>query len=481
MKKKAGLLFPISALPNRYGVGDFGENAYELVDKMAKAHIKLWQILPLNPLGYGNSPYQPLSTHAGDEIYLDLDDLKKDGLLKEEEVTYFNSQVSFVAYQSVRKEKEKLYRLAFSRFVENVDYQQFIKENDWVYNYAIFQVFKEQNHQKSWIEWEDKYKNYPKNQSFSLLPFEKEIHYHIFLQYYFFKQWQDLKTYANQKGIEIIGDMPIYVGLDSADVWTHQECFLLEEDGTPSVVAGVPPDYFSKYGQRWGNPIYDWEYLKTHHYDFWVERMLAAHQMYDTVRIDHFRGFDTYWQIPASEPTAVIGEWVEGPSYDLFDELYKKIDDLSILAEDLGELRDEVYELRDYYHLKGMYVFQFHYHYDFDFDKVVVYSGTHDNDTLVGWLTSLDEEEYEQVETLLEDYQEEKMYQKIIHYCLDLKANDVIIPVWDMMGCDSSCRFNVPGKIGSPNWEYRLTSFEEFDSYLQVYQSMVEQSQRKEG
>ena len=194
--------------------------------------------------------------------------------------------------------------------------------------------------------------------------------------------------------------------------------------------------------------------------------MLAAHQMYDTVRIDHFRGFDTYWQIPASEPTAVIGEWVEGPSYDLFDELYKKIDDLSILAEDLGEL---------------MYVFQFHYHYDFDFDKVVVYSGTHDNDTLVGWLTSLDEEEYEQVETLLEDYQEEKMYQKIIHYCLDLKANDVIIPVWDMMGCDSSCRFNVPGKIGSPNWEYRLTSFEEFDSYLQVYQSMVEQSQRKEG
>lgn len=175
MKKKAGLLFPISALPNRYGVGDFGKNAYELVDKMAKAHIKLWQILPLNPLGYGNSPYQPLSTHAGDEIYLDLDDLKKDGLLKEEEVTYFNSQVSFVAYQSVRKEKEKLYRLAFSRFVENVDYQQFIKENDWVYNYAIFQVFKEQNHQKSWIEWEDKYKNYPKNNHFLFYLLKKKF------------------------------------------------------------------------------------------------------------------------------------------------------------------------------------------------------------------------------------------------------------------------------------------------------------------
>lgn len=237
MKRQAGLLFPISALPNRYGVGDFGKYAYELVDKMAAAHIHLWQILPLNPLGYGNSPYQPLSTHAGDEIYLSLDDFIKDGLLKEEEVTYFNSQLPFVAYQQVRPVKEQLYKLAFSRFQLHDDYQQFITENPWVQDYALFKVFKDQNQQKTWLEWEDEYKYYYQEKTFSLLPFIKDIDYQIFLQYYFFKQWNALKNYANAKGIMIIGDMPIYVGLDSADVWRHQENFLLEEDGTPSFVA----------------------------------------------------------------------------------------------------------------------------------------------------------------------------------------------------------------------------------------------------
>lgn len=481
MKRQAGLLFPISALPNRYGVGDFGKYAYELVDKMAKAHIRIWQILPLNPLGYGNSPYQPLSTHAGDEIYLSLDHLINEGLLKETEVTYFNSQLPFVAYQQVRPVKAELYELAFSRFIPDEDYQQFLTKNSWVHDYALFKVFKEQNHQKTWLEWEDEYKYYSQEKTFSLLPFTKEIDYQIFLQYYFFKQWNALKNYANQKGISIIGDMPIYVGLDSVDVWMNQENFLLEEDGTPSFVAGVPPDYFSKFGQRWGNPLYDWDYLQEHHFAFWIERMKAAQKMYDTVRIDHFRAFDTYWKIPASEPTAVIGQWIEAPGYQLFDTLYQNIDSLSILAEDLGELRKEVYELRDHYHLKGMYVFQFHYANDFDFDKVIVYTGTHDNDTLVGWLGTIDEDEMEILKTLLKKYKEKNIYQQIIHYCLDLASQQVIIPVWDMMGCDTSCRFNIPGKIGSPNWEYRLTSFDEFDSYLKDYAHMIEESQRKEG
>ncbi len=481
MKRQAGLLFPISALPNRYGVGDFGKNAYQLVDKMADAHITLWQILPLNPLGYGNSPYQPLSSHAGDEIYLSLDQFVEEGLLKAYEVTYFNAQMPFVAYQQVRSVKEKLYQLAFSRFQVQDDYKQFKKDNPWVLDYAIFKVFKEQNNQKTWLEWEEEYKYYYKEQSFSLLPFTKDIDYQIFLQYYFFKQWNALKQYANDKHIQIIGDMPIYVGLDSADVWMNQDNFLLEEDGQPSFVAGVPPDYFSKFGQRWGNPLYDWDYLKEHHFDFWVDRMKAAQKIYDTVRIDHFRAFDTYWKIPASEPTAVIGEWIEAPGYDLFDTLYDQIENLSILAEDLGDLRDEVYELRDHYHLMGMYVFQFHHANKFDFDKVIVYTGTHDNDTLLGWLETIEEEEKEALEKLLKPYDEKDMYQKIIHYCLDLKAKQVIIPVWDMMGKGPTCRFNVPGKIGSPNWEYRLTSYDEFDSYLQNYKIMIEQTNRKEG
>lgn len=479
MKKQAGLLFPISVLPGRYGVGDFGQHAYELVDKMASASITLWQILPLNPLGYGNSPYQPLSTHAGDEIYLSLAGLVEDNLLLAEEVTSFHTLYHFVDYKEVRHVKEKLYLKAFERFEETDEYQRFVKENDWVHLYAVFKVFKDHNHQKSWVEWEDEYKYYYRDLSFSLTPFLKEINYQIFLQYYFFKQWNALKNYANQKGISIIGDMPIYVGLDSVDVWVNQQCFLLEEDGKPSFVAGVPPDYFSKFGQRWGNPLYDWEYLSKHQFDFWVERMKAASQIYDTVRIDHFRAFDTYWKIPESESTAIIGDWIEAPGYQLFDTLFNKVPELSILAEDLGELRHQVYDLRDHYHLKGMYVFQFHYCYDFDFHKVVVYTGTHDNDTLVGWLDSLEKEDYKKVSTYIANYDEVHDYQKIIHYCLDLEAMHVIVPVWDMMGCDTSARFTVPGKIGSPNWEYRLSSFEQFDSYLEDYKNMIEVSGRK--
>ena len=480
MKKQAGLLFPISSLPNKYGVGDFGKEAYELVEKMANAHIHCWQILPLNPLGYGNSPYQPLSSQAGDELYLSLDDFVKDGLLQEDEVTYYNRDLSFVAYQDIRKVKERLYLKAFSRFQEDDSYRRFMDENPWVISYELFKVFKKQNNQKAWTEWEAKYKYYNKEQSFSLIPFMKEMNYEIFLQYYFFKQWNALKTFANEHDIQIIGDMPIYVGLDSVDVWMNQESFLLEEDGTPSFVAGVPPDYFSKYGQRWGNPIYDWDYLENHHFQFWVDRMKAAQKMYDIVRIDHFRAFDTYWKIPESEPTAIIGEWIEAPGYQLFDTLFQQIPGLSVLAEDLGELRNEVYELRDHYHLKGMYVFQFHYQHDFDFDKVIVYSGTHDNDTLVGWLSTLEKDEYKNLLELLEPYQEKEIFQKIIHYCLDLKAEQIIIPVWDMLGCDTNCRFNVPGKIGSPNWEYRLTSFDDFDTYLLDYQNMIKSSDRGE-
>ncbi len=476
--KKTGILFPISALPSQYGVGDFGKNAYKFIDKIAQAHLTIWQILPLNPLGYGNSPYQPLSSHAGDELYLDIDAFLQAGLLKEDELEITSQQNQYVDYNRVRKQKEKYYRLAFSRFVGDEDYHRFIDNNPWLYPYAIFRVFKSHHHERSWIEWEEEYKNYQQEHHFSLLPFTKDIDYHLFLQYFFFLQWQQLRDYAHQRHIEIIGDMPIYVGLDSADVWQNQESFLLEEDGTPSFVAGVPPDYFSKYGQRWGNPLYDWEYLKKHDYDFWIDRMKATQQMYDCVRIDHFRAFDTYWKIPASEPTAVIGEWVEGPAYDLFDTLYSRIDHLSILAEDLGDLRDEVYQLRDYYHLKGMYVFQFHYAYDFDFSKVVVYSGTHDNDTLKGWLESLDSEELEKLEKMLEEYSEQDLDQKILHYCLNLKAEEVIIPFWDMMGKDTHCRFNVPGQIGSPNWEYHLMDFQEFDVYLERFSHMIIESQR---
>jgi 4-alpha-glucanotransferase len=477
MRKQAGILFPLSSLPNKYGVGDLGENAYALIDKLHDAHVHFWQILPLHPLSYGNSPYQPLSSKAGDEIYLSLDEFVKEGLLKEEEVTYFNSQLSFVAYDAVRETKEKLYKKAFSRFQFNEEFNEFANQQ-WVQDYALYKVFKLNNDNKMWIEWSKEYKTYLKNPTFSLVPFQSEIDYQIFLQFEFLKQWKKLKQYANDKNIQILGDMPIYVGLDSVDVWTNQENFLLEEDGTPSFVAGVPPDYFSKFGQRWGNPIYNWKYMQKNNFEFWVDRLKYASSIYDIIRIDHFRAFDTYWAVPESETTAINGEWIEAPGYELFDTLYKEIPNLNLLAEDLGDLRKEVYKLRDHYHLKGMYVFPFHFNDKFKYDNVVVYSGTHDNDTLVGWLDLIDEEMKESLDKLLIDYKEKDDFQKIIHYCLDLDSSLVVIPVWDIMGKDNTCRFNVPGKIGSPNWEWRLTSYDEFDEYLKDYKNMIIESKR---
>ena len=477
---KAGILCPISALPSSYGVGDFGKNAYTFVNQLKKSDIKIWQILPLNPLAYGNSPYQPYSSYAGDELYIDLEDLVNDGLLEKDELKTFNNQAETVEYEAVRTHKEDLLRLAYKRFEFNDDFKQFIKDNKWVEGYALFRTFKLTNEGKPWTEWHEEYKEFPKHQSFELLPFEKEINYQEFLQYYFFKQWYALKKYANDQGIMIIGDMPIYVGLDSADCWLDQEDFLLEEDGTPSFVAGVPPDYFSEFGQRWGNPIYDWNHLEKTNFKFWIDRIHSANKLYDEVRIDHFRGFDTYWKIPASEPTAVVGEWVEAPGYALFDKLFEEYPDTHILAEDLGLLRDEVYELRDHYNFKGMYIFQFHYKDEFDFDKVVVYSGTHDNDTLMGWYDNLDKDSLKDVELLLDGYKERKLHRQMIHYCMDLPAESVIIPVWDLLGEPETSRFNTPGTIGSPNWEWKMSRFTEFNKEMKFMKKIIHDTNRDE-
>ena len=471
-KKQVGVLCPVSALPSRYGIGDFGKEAYEFVDELAKSKMFIWQILPLNPLGFGNSPYQPLSSYAGDEIYISIDGLMSEHLLSQDDIDFDYTNELSVHYDDVREKKERLYRKAFSHFTNKGLLKQFMDENPWVKDYALFRVFKKINHNKSWVEWRKQYKDYQKYPSLFLLEYSQEVQYQVFLQYSFFLQWKQLKAYANQKGLTIIGDMPIYVGLDSVDVWTHQDSFLLDDDGFPTSVAGVPPDYFSQYGQRWGNPIYNWEYLQAHDFSFWVNRMKAAYQIYDTVRIDHFRAFDTYWQIPATEPTAVIGKWIEAPGYQLFDTLFQQIPHLSILAEDLGELRNEVYDLRDHYHLKGMYVFQFHYDCEFDFEKVIVYTGTHDNDTLVGWLAKLSEEDHIKIDKLLEKYSEDEDYLKIIHYCLDLPTTQVIFPIWDILGLDNDYRFNQPGVIGSPNWEMRLTSLEAFKKQLALLTQM---------
>ncbi len=477
--KRAGILCPISCLPGKQGIGDFGKDAYQFCDLLAKAKVKVWQILPLNPLAYGNSPYQPYSSFAGDEIYLDCDAFIKEKLLKRREIQSYRKGLKSVNYDSVRPFKEELYRLAYSRFIPDEDYRSFCERNSWLEGYAVYRVFKKQNGDKEWLEWEEEYRNYPEI-SFSLVPFEKELSYHKFLQYYFYKQWMSLKAYANKKGLMIIGDMPIYVGMDSADVWLNKENFLLEEDGSPAFVAGVPPDYFSKFGQRWGNPIYNWEYLQTHDFDFWIQRLSYACQLYDVLRIDHFRGFDTYWKIPSDEPTAIIGTWEEAPGYALFDTLFAQHPECHILAEDLGDLRDEVYQLRDRYHFKGMYVYEFHHHVEYDFSKVVAYTGTHDNDTLIGWYNSLEKDEKKDINKQLKPYQEKSIAKKAIHYCMDLESETVIIPVWDLLELTKKSRFNVPGTIGSPNWEWRMADYDALKIQLKDFKKMIVETQREE-
>jgi len=386
--RDAGVLLPVSALPSRHGIGDFGKSSYEFVKKLKESGVKIWQILPLNPLGFGNSPYQPYSSYAGDELYISLELLKEEGLIRE--IKDFRKDETRIDYQAVRSFKEGYLREAFDAFRPTEDYDEF-RRRDWVYKYAVFITLKKANNLRCWNEWPKEQREWIRDRKFNIEPYKNEIRYEIFLQYIFYKQWMALKKSANQAGIKIMGDIPIYVGIDSLDVWDNQECFLLDLECRPAFIAGVPPDYFSESGQRWGNPIYNWEFIKTRGFDLWVNRLSYAGELFDIVRIDHFRGFDTYWKIPASCPTAVEGEWVEAPGYELFEILSEKLPDVEIVAEDLGDLRPEVLKLRDHFGLKGMKVVQFTFdpnekNNNFqDRENMIIYTGTHDNQTIRGW------------------------------------------------------------------------------------------------
>ncbi|AJI47821.1 4-alpha-glucanotransferase [Francisella philomiragia] len=467
--KKSGLLLAISSLPSQFGIGDLGKSAYEFVDILKQANTKIWQVLPLTPLGFGNSPYQSSSSFAGDEIYISLEKLADYGLLEESSLKSLNVNSDKVEYELVRDFKDKYLEEAFSNFQSSKDkfeqeYNNFIAQNAWVKNYAIFKAFRKANNYQAWNFWSLEYKNWIKDKAIELNQFQNEIDYQIFLQFIFYKQWFDLREYANQNNIEIMGDLPIYLGFDSADVWEHQDIFLLDENQNPSFVAGVPPDFFSETGQLWGNPLYDWDKLKETNFEFWIERLKGNFRLFDIVRIDHFRAFDTYWKIPAGEKTAINGEWIEAPGYDFFDTVYKRIPDANIIAEDLGDLRPEVLELRDHYKLKGMKVFPFHF--DFKTAKfvedsnIIAYSGTHDNNTLKGWY--FDELNRYQRKLLKKYFKanDRNIFRKIIKYLLNCDAEYVILPVQDILELGREARLNTPGTVGSPNWQWKLSDFD---------------------
>ncbi|GMN90038.1 4-alpha-glucanotransferase [Francisella sciaenopsi] len=463
--KKSGLLLAISSLPSQFGIGDLGKSAYEFVDILKQANTKIWQVLPLTPLGFGNSPYQSSSSFAGDEIYISLEKLADYGLLEESSLKNLNANSNKVEYELVRNFKDKYLEEAFSNFQSSKDkfeqeYNDFIAQNTWVKNYAIFKAFRKANDNQAWNFWPQEYKNWIKEKAIELDQFQQEIDYQIFLQFIFYKQWFELRGYANKNNIEIMGDLPIYLGFDSADVWEHQEIFLLDENQNPSYVAGVPPDFFSETGQLWGNPLYDWDKLKETNFDFWIDRLNGNFKLFDIVRIDHFRAFDTYWKIPAGEKTAINGEWIEAPGYDFFDTVYKRIPDANIIAEDLGDLRPEVLELRDHYKLKGMKVFPFHFDLKtgsfIDDANIVAYSGTHDNNTLKGWY--FDELNRYQRKLLKKYFKanDKNIFKKIIKYLLNCDAEYVILPVQDVLELDSHARLNTPGTVGEPNWQWKL-------------------------
>lgn len=485
--RKAGVMLPITALPSRHGIGDMGAQGMHFVDVLKRSGARYWQILPINPLGFGNSPYQPYSSFAGDPILISLDALYEQGLLAKRPDS-FREAAERVDYADVRGFKDALLREAFAAFVPDAGYEAFIAQ-PWVHQYAVFMAFKHANGMRSWVEWPDAYKNWPDApQAVDLALFEDEIRYEMFLQYTFFTQWMALKGYANARGIEIIGDIPIYVGIDSLDVWAGRENFLLDAQGEPTVVAGVPPDYFSATGQRWGNPIYDWAHMQAEGFSFWIERLRYSAELFDVIRIDHFRGFDTYWEIPASCPTAVEGEWKEAPGYALFDIIMRKMPGIQIIAEDLGMLRDEVYVLRDHYHFRGMNILQF----TFDPRKplapaagkrhMVVYTGTHDNQTTVGWFAG--QPAGWRVRARWRLFW--AGYRGAVNWCfvrlaLDDAADIAVLPVQDIVGLDDAARMNMPGTVGSPNWEWKMTGFATFEKAMDLFGGYVRKSGRDIG
>lgn len=477
---------PVSALPSRTGVGELGSYVHQWLKILENNGVKIWQILPLNPVGYGNSPYQPYSSYAGDELYISLDNLYEEGLITELPPSFCRNKKR-VDYDKIRIYKEPYLREAYKSFVEKKgieqkEYQNFLKQ-EWLYDYGVFRALKASNKMVCWNEWPKEQKDWPERREKLPIEIETEIDYHIFLQYLFFTQWMEIKSTANERGIDIMGDVPFYVGIDSADVWAGKKNFLLDSDGKPIFIAGVPPDYFSATGQRWGNPIYDWDYLKGHRYQFWVDRIGYNSKLFDIVRIDHFRAFDTFWKIPATCSTAIEGEWVEAPGYEVMDTLIDKISGMELVAEDLGDLRPEVLDLKNHYHLKGMKIVVFSintdgkYAYDsfFDVENMIIYTGTHDNDTLMEWYSRLSCARKRKVRRFLKSkgFKRGSIQERLLAYTLKSKAEYAILPLTDIMGLGKEAHFNMPGTVGAPNWEWRLPNLEKAECALKKFKAII--------
>ncbi len=485
--RRAGILHHISSLPSKHGVGDFGDNAYKFVDMLSTSGVKVWQILPLNPVGFGSSPYQPYSSFAGEDIYISLDKLVEMGLL--ESVEPFQENSTKVEFEQVRKYKETYYLKAYNNFIDKCEefadeFKAFFDENSyWLEMYSIFFSFKENNELRSWVHWDDEMKFYPENRNVDLTPYDNDIKYVQFKQFIFFKQWLELKTYASSKNIQIMGDVPIYVAEDSQDVWENKDMFMYNPDYTLKYVAGCPPDDFAEDGQLWGNPIYNWDKLKEVNFEFLVNRFRTCKTMYDITRIDHFLGFDRYWRIPGDSTTAKNGQWIDAYGEEFFEELYKKYPDIKFVAEDLGDLRKESYELRDKFNLPGMKILMFSvkddYIEEFLGENMIAYTGTHDNMTMKQMIDTFTASQLNTFKTQYENYNdEESVVWNYIDFVLNNDANMVIIPTQDILELGEEARFNVPSTIGDHNWTWKLSDFDQFSKAISIYKNHIFSSKR---
>ena len=464
--KQAGILLPLSSLPSPYGIGTMGKEAYKFIDFLKDSNQTIWQLLPIHQTSYGDSPYQSPSAFAGNPYFIDIEALIEQGLLTKKEAADQPPTTEYVDYAHVYYARYPLLRLAFSRFdvAKYPDYEDFCARHAfWLDDYATFMAIKSTYDFQGRNTWAlaDRRKD--------TLPADKQIdqtecNFWKFLQYMFFTQWEQMHAYAKERGIALVGDMPIYVADDSADVWANPTMFCLNAKGMTKTVAGVPPDYFSEVGQLWGNPLYDWKAMKQDNYNWWYERLRVAFSLFDIVRIDHFRGFCNYWSIPAGEKTAINGKWKNGPGAAMFQELEQRFGyRLPLIAEDLGDLDAKVHKMLDKLGYPGMKVLQFAFdsedsdylppHYT---ENCVVYTGTHDNRTTQGWLTDRGYDPRVRFERAVPAYRGAKDLDRLIRYAQESCAQYCIIPMQDYLGLDDAARINTPGTLGD-NWKWRLS------------------------
>ena len=469
--RKSGILLPIASLPSKYGIGCFSKEAYEFVDRLEEAGQSYWQILPMGPTGYGDSPYQSFSTFAGNPYFIDPEDLITRGYLTKKQChSYdFGSDDTMVDYEKIYRNRFRMLEQAYenSHIDKDEKFQEFISKNGfWLDDYALYMAVKVANNNVCWVEWDEDIRlRRPGALKKAREKYAHQIECYQFQQYLFYEQWGKLKQYANEKEIEIIGDIPIYVAFDSADTWANPKLFQFDEECLPTAVAGCPPDAFSETGQLCGNPLYRWDYHKKTGYAWWMKRLEACFAMYDVVRIDHFRGFDEYYSIPYGEETAEHGIWKPGPGYDLFRVMKKKLGEKQVIAEDLGLLTQYVVDVVHNTGYVGLKILEFAFDPEGDSEYLphnyesncVVYTGTHDNETIRGWYGGQDEETKAFCDRYLQlaHYKDKDIHWAFIRAALSSVADTAVIPMQDYLGLGNEARINTPSTLGG-NWQWRM-------------------------